>query len=200
MSESLKISELSFANPEITSYLDFSKVPSQDEYSVIPANTIVSVNMTITPGGHNDPARGWTGGWATRNPVTNSCYLKVKFKILDGEFKGRQILSLIGLHSDKGPEYAAMGQSFMKTILDSKNGISSKDNSENADKLRVLKSLGDLNNINFVAKVSVGQDQHGNPKNEIKYAVTIDNPSYTKVDQPLTKDVLVDDELPFDPF
>ncbi len=197
MSESLKISELSFANPEVTSYLDFSKVPSQDEYLVIPANTIVSINMTITPGGHNDPARGWTEGWATRNPVTNSCYLKVKFKILDGDFKGRQILSLIGLHSDKGTEYAARGQSFMKTILDSKNGISSKDNSDNASKLRVLESLGDLNNINFVAKVSVGQDQHGNPKNEIKYAVTMDNPSYVKLDQPLTKDVLIDGKTPF---
>jgi hypothetical protein len=170
------------SNQKASYCFDFSDVPSQDEYTIIPDGTIVKVNMTITRGGHDDLARGWDGGIVTKN-LSGSCYLKVKFKVLDGEFKGRQILGLIGLHSNKGPEYENMGKSFMKTILESAHGISSKDKSEKANKLRVLRSLADLDNINFVAKVSVGENAHGNPKNEIKYAITVDNPNYIKVDQ-----------------
>jgi hypothetical protein len=175
------------SNQKANYCFDFSDVPSQDEYTIIPDGTIVRVNMTITRGGYDDPGRGWDQGVVTKN-LSGSCYLKVKFKVLDGEFKGRQILGLIGLHSDKGPEYENMGKSFMKTILESAHGISSKDKTEKANKVLLLRSLADLDNINFVARVSVGENAQGKPKNEIKYAITIDNPNYVKIEQELEKD------------
>jgi len=161
-------------------YINLNNAPAQD-LELIPHGTIAKVMMKIIPGGYDDMSKGWTDGYATQSGYSGSVYLKCEFNILEGKFKDRKVYSLIGLHSDKGPKWKEMGESFMRAIMESKHGLSSKDYSEEAEKVRNLRGFYKLDNILFVARVDITKDINGASKNEIKYAITADHTDYTRV-------------------
>jgi len=150
---------------------DYNDAESQTSYDLIPKGTIVPVRMTIKPGGYDDPAQGWTRGYATHNDTTGSVYLNAEFVILEGPFAKRKVWSLIGLRSLKGPEWGNMGRSFVRGILNSSRGLSDKDNSPQAQAARRINGFTDLDGIEFLAKIDVGKDANGDPKNDIRFAV-----------------------------
>jgi len=160
---------------------DFNNSDNQQVFDVIPNNTLAKVRMQIRPGGYDDPNQGWNGGYATKNDNTGSIYLSCEFVVLEGEFARRKIWSLIGLHSEKGPEWANIGRSFIKAILNSSRGFKESDVSEAAQNARRIKGLADLDGIEFLAKITVAKDQNGNDKNEIKFAITPDHKDYAKL-------------------
>ena len=157
---------------------DFNNADSQTSFDLIPKGTIVPVYMTIKPGGYDDPNRGWTGGYATCNPETGSVYLSCEFVITEGQFVRRKVWSLIGLFSQKGPEWGNMGRSFVRAILNSSRGIADKDTSPQAAQARRINGLADLDGIQFLAKIDVEKDQHDENKNIIKFAITPDQKEY----------------------
>jgi len=150
---------------------DYNDAGSQASYDLIPKGTIVPVRMTIKPGGFDDPAQGWTGGYATHNDTTGSVYLSAEFVVTEGPFAKRKVWSLIGLLSLKGPEWGSMGRSFVRGILNSSRGLSDKDNSPQAQNSRRINGFADLDGIEFLVKIDVGKDANGDPKNEIRFAV-----------------------------
>jgi len=160
---------------------DFNNSDNQQSFDVIPNNTLAKVRMQIRPGGYDDANQGWNGGYATKNDNTGSIYLSCEFVVTEGEFARRKIWSLIGLHSEKGPEWSNMGRSFIKAILNSAKGFKESDVSEAAQNARRIKGLADLDGIEFLAKITVAQDQNGNDKNEIKFAITPDHKDYAKL-------------------
>ena len=160
---------------------DFNNSDNQQSFDVIPNNTLAKVRMQIRPGGYDDTNQGWNGGYATKNDNTGSIYLSCEFVVLEGEFARRKIWSLIGLHSEKGPEWANIGRSFIKAILNSSKGFKESDVNEAARNARRIKGLADLDGIEFLAKITVAQDQNGNDKNEIKFAITPDHKDYAKL-------------------
>lgn len=160
------------------SYFDFNNASEQTSYDLIPKGTILRVRMTIKPGGYDDPSKGWTNGFATRNPSTGSVYLNCEFVVLEGPFARRKMWSLIGLHSPKGPEWAAMGRTFIKAILNSARGINPSDNSPSAQNARRINGFADLEGIEFLAKVDWEKDQNDQDKCVIKSAVTPDHKDY----------------------
>ena len=157
---------------------DFNDADSQNDFDLIPKGTIAPVRMTIKPGGYDDPNQGWTGGYATRNVDTGSIYLSCEFVITQGPHVRRKVWSLVGLHSPKGPEWANMGRSFVRGILNSSRGISEKDSSHQAMQARRINGFQDLDRIEFLAKIDVEKNQHGDDKNVIKYAITPDSKEY----------------------
>jgi hypothetical protein len=160
---------------------DFNNSDNQQSFDVIPNNTLAKVRMQIRPGGYDDANQGWNGGYATKNDNTGSIYLSCEFVVTEGEFARRKIWSLIGLHSDKGPQWANIGRSFIKAILNSSKGFKESDVSEAAQNARRIKGLADLDGIEFLAKITVAKDQNGNDKNEIKFAITPDHKDYAKL-------------------
>ena len=154
------------------SWNDFNDADSQTSYDLMPKGTIVPVRMTLKPGGYDDPSQGWTGGYATRNETSGSVYLNAEFIITEGPFAKRKVWSLIGLLSLKGPEWGNMGRSFVRGVLNSARGLSDKDNSPQAQTARRIQGFADLDGIEFLAKIDVGKDANGDPKNEIKFAIT----------------------------
>lgn len=156
------------------SWTDFNDADSQTSYDLIPKGTIVPVRMTIKPGGFDDPAQGWTGGYATRSAVSGSVYLNAEFALLEGPHARRKVWTLIGLSSPKGPEWSNMGRSFVRGILNSARGLSDKDNSPQAQAARRIHGFADLDGIEFLAKIDVGKDANGDAKNEIRLAITPD--------------------------
>jgi hypothetical protein len=134
--------------------------------------------MTIRPGGFDDASQGWTGGYATRNAETGSVYLSCEFVVTDGEFARRKMWSLIGLHSPKGPEWANMGRTFVKAVLNSARGVHPGDNSPAAQNARRIGGFADLDGIEFLGKVDWEKDKNGQDKSVIKAAVTPDHKDY----------------------
>ena len=97
--------------------MDFNNSENQSNFDLIPNNTLAKVRMSIKPGGYDDPNQGWVGGYATKNDATGSVYLSCEFVILEGLYAKRKVWGIIGLYSNKGPEWGNMGRSFIKAIL-----------------------------------------------------------------------------------
>ena len=160
---------------------NLNDAPAQKSFDLIPQGTLAKVYMTIIPGGYDDPSKGWTGGYATRSPSTGSVYLRAEFRVIDGEYEGRKLWSLIGLHSEKGPIYAEMGKTLIRAIIESKKGISSKDDSVQAKQARKINGFHELDSIIFVARIDIKKDEAYGDKNEIRYAITADHPEYARL-------------------
>jgi hypothetical protein len=153
---------------------------AQSNSNVIPKGTLAKVRLTLRPGGFDDPTQGWTGGYAKRG-TTGSVYLDAEYTVLEGPYAKRKIWSLIGLYSPKGPDWANMGRSLVRGILNSSRGISDKDNSAEAQARRRIDGFADLDGLEFVARIDIGQDTNGEDKNEIKSAVMPDHRDYAQV-------------------
>ena len=158
---------------------DFSSADDQQSFDLIPKGTVARVRMTIKPGGYDDLREGWTGGYATRNITSGAVYLNCEFVVLEGQYARRKVWSMIGLFSAKGPEYTNMGRSFIKAILNSARGFTSKDDSPQAVAARRINGFADLDGIEFVARIDAEKDQRsGDDRNVIKTAITKDHKSY----------------------
>lgn len=152
--------------------MDFNNAAPQQFFDLIPKGTITKVHMTIKPGGFNDPARDWTGGYATCNTVSESIYLNCEFVIMEGQYAKRKVWSLIGLHSSKGDKWNDIGRSFIRAILNSARGFSEKDESPEAVAARNIKSFAELDGIEFVAVIDVEENKAtGEERNVIKQAI-----------------------------
>lgn len=153
--------------------MDFNTAEPQQSFTLIPKGTVAKVYMTIKPGGFNDPARDWTGGYATFNAVSGAIYLDCQFVITEGEYAKRKVWSLIGLHSPKGDTWNGIGRSFIRAILNSARGFSEKDDSPQAVAARSIKSFAELDGIEFIARIEVEKNKGtGEERNVIKTAVT----------------------------
>ena len=73
-----------------------------------------------------------------------------------------------------------MGRALIRGILNSARGISDKDTSPQAQAARRISSFQDLDGIEFLARVDVGDDVNGDPKNEIRKAITPDHRDYAR--------------------
>ena len=73
-----------------------------------------------------------------------------------------------------------MGRALIRGILNSARGISDKDTSPQAQAARRISGFQDLDGIEFLARVDIGEDVNGDPKNEIRKAITPDHRDYAK--------------------
>ncbi|PCJ28759.1 MAG: hypothetical protein COA94_03475 [Rickettsiales bacterium] len=162
---------------------DFNNAETSN-FDLIRKGTLAKVEMKIKPGGYNDEERGWTGAYVTKNEVSDACYLNCEFTVLNGEHQGRKVWSLIGLYSPKNDNrWGDIGRGFIRSILNSAKGYSDSDKSDKATGARIIKGLGDLDYIRFMAKIDVEIDQDGNDKNVIKTAIDPSHRSYLASDQ-----------------
>lgn len=161
--------------------IDFNSSENQSNFDLIPNGTLAKVRMSIKPGGYDDQNQGWVGGYATRNEATGSIYLSCEFVILEGEYAKRKVWGILGLHSNKGPEWGNMGRSFIKAILNSARGVSENDNSPQAQNARKINGFADLDGIEFLAKITTKKDQNEELRNEIRFAITPDHKDYKSV-------------------
>ena len=159
-------------------FFDFNSASEPASFELIPKGTLVRVRMTIRPGGFDDASQGWTGGYATKSSSTGSVYLNCEFVVTDGEFARRKMWSLIGLHSPKGPEWANMGRTMVKAILNSARNVLPADSSQAAQNARRISGFADLDGIEFLGKVDWDNDQTGQDKAVIKTAVTPEHKDY----------------------
>jgi hypothetical protein len=162
----------------MSNWSDFNDAEQQQSFDLIPKGTVAKVRMTIKPGGHDDAAQGWTGGYATQSLDTGSVYLACEFVVLEGEYARRKLWSNIGLHSPKGPAWANMGRSFLRAVLNSARNVRPQDNSPQAAAARRIQGFHELDGIEFVARIDIEKDGRGELRNVVKMAVEPDQPDY----------------------
>lgn len=151
---------------------DFNNAEKQQSFEIMPNGTIAPVLMKIRPGSFDDPANGWTGGYATRNQNSGAVYLDCEFVLIGGQFAKRKVWTLIGLHSSKGPNWANMGRTMIRSILNSSRGVADDDETASAQAKRQISGFEDLNGIEFLARISIEKGQGGyDDKNVIQSAV-----------------------------
>lgn len=160
-------------------YFDFNSAAEPTVHDLIPKGTLVRVRMTIQPGGFDDASQGWSGGYATCSDQTGSVYLNCEFVVTEGPYARRKMWSLIGLYSPKGPEWANMGRTFIKAILNSARNVHPGDTSPAAQNARRISGFAELDGIEFLGRVDWEKDQNGQDKSVIKMAITPDHKEYS---------------------
>jgi hypothetical protein len=165
----------------MTIWNDFNDAPPPQPFDLIPKGTLARVRMTLKPGGFDDPAQGWTGGWATQSFETGSVYLACEFVVLEGEYAKRKLWSTIGLHSPKGPAWGQMGRSLVRAILNSARNVHPQDNGPQAASARRIQGFHELDGIEFAARIDVEKDGRGELKNVVKSAIEPDHPDYARL-------------------
>lgn len=165
----------------MTDWCDFNDAQQQPSFDLIPKGTLARVRMTLKPGGFDDPAQGWTGGYATQSNESGSVYLAAEFVVLEGEYARRKLWSNIGLHSAKGPAWGQMGRSFVRAVLNSARNVHPQDMSPQAAAARRIQGFHELDGIEFLARIDVEKDGRGELKNVVKSAVEPDHPDYARL-------------------
>ena len=182
---------------------DFNTVePQKTEFPLIPDGSIVKVRMGIVYGGYGEDNA------LTHNEATGSVGLKATFVVVDGEYKDRNIIQLIGFKGAKVNEegkdiWGNSGKSLLRGLIESAKGISSKDTSVLGTTARKV-SLKELDDMVCLVKVGVEKDKSGkySDKNKIKYALTADHKEYANYmtipeKKQASTNTLPDDEIPF---
>jgi phage FluMu protein Com len=154
--------------------------PKCKEAALIPDGAAAQVRMDIQRGRYNDFENGWTGGLASKNDG-GSVFLKCKFEVIDGKYKGQQFSSLIGLFSPKGPWWGNEGRKTLRQILNSANGLSDEDYSLSAIEFRRVDGLEAFDGLEFVAEIERKKGTDGVVRNEFKRAVGPDDPEYAEI-------------------
>lgn len=173
---------------------NFNDAEDQMSYELIPNKTIAKVRLLIKKGNHITDE--FTDGYATLSKAGTSIYLACEFVVLGGQYENRKVWSNIGLHSDNSPKFAQMGRTMIKAILDSAHGLHPADKSPKAEKLRIIKSFADLDNLICVAEITI-DDRDNKPRNEIKTIITPDHAKYSEyMDKKSTK-AASNSEMPF---
>lgn len=164
--------------------IDFNGAETQDAaLANIPNNTLLKVRITIRPGGAGPE------GWLTQSKTSDALYLNTEAVVLDGPHARRRIYTRIGVKgkgvNDRGEDvYANRGRALIRGILESARGARSDDQSERARVARTIRGFGDLNGLEFVAKVGIDKDRN-NPSDEgrnvVAAAVAAEHADYARL-------------------
>lgn len=169
-------------NTEAYAWSDFNDAEAQQSgFNLIPKGALVPVLMTLKPGGHYDASQGWSDGYPTQSPKTGAVFLSAEFVITGGEYAKRKMWSNIGLYSPKGPTWTQMGRTFVRAALNSARNVLPQDNSPQAAAARRIQGFGDLDGLEFVARVDIEKDDRGDDRNVVKVAVEPDHPDYARI-------------------
>jgi hypothetical protein len=161
-----------------TSNFDFNTAAEQRD--VIPANTVVNLQLKIRPGGVGDDS------WLKRSADGNSEGLDCEFTVVDGQYAKRKLWQLFTLRGTT-PGHAEAGEisrNTLRAILESARGIRPDDKSEAAQNARKVTGWADFDQLRFMARLGVRPPQ-GNfqAKNTILEVITPDRQNWAKPEQ-----------------
>jgi hypothetical protein len=142
----------------------------------------VRVTITIRPGGAGPE------GWLTQSKTSTALYLNTEAIIMEGHFARRRIYTRIGFRGKNAgsgdDSYGNRGRALIRGILESARGIRAEDQSDAARSARMIRSLGELSGLEFVARIGIERDKDrpDEPgRNVIKAAIGPAHGDYARV-------------------
>jgi len=131
-----------------------------DEFSLIPAGTIARAIITIKPGMHTLDMFGKTPVFHY-SAETKAKWVELEFTIIGGEFDKRKVWDRLFVDGDKmnpntnKPVAYEIGMSTLRSMIDSIHGLDPSDQTENAQRLRSLNGIEDINGKEFCMKIGI---------------------------------------------
>ena len=160
---------------------DFDFNTAGEQRDVIPANTIVTLQLKIKPGGGED------NGWLTTAKDGLSHGLDCEFTVVDGDYAKRKLFQRLTLRgtTDGHADAGVISRNTLRAIVESARGILPTDKSEAAAQKRNLAGgWPELDGIRFIAKVGVKPERDGYPaKNTILEVITPEKTAWKQVEQ-----------------
>ena len=160
-----------------------SSVPSND-FSLIPAGTVARAIVTVKPGTHVMEMFGKTQSFHY-SAQTKAKWVELEFTIIGGEFDKRKVWDRLFVDGDKmnpntnKPVAYEIGMSTLRAMIDSINGLDPSDQSENAQRLRNLNGIEDINGKEFCMKIGIKKGTNGyEDSNKLMVALTPKDADY----------------------
>jgi hypothetical protein len=151
--------------------MDFSDADEQQEFTLIPADTIAKARLEIKPGYE------MSDRFVTESKHSDSRYLNCAWVIMEGPYARRIVFDLIGVYGNE--MFVNKGRARIRAILESARGIDPKDESEEAMKARKISSYEELDGLEVTIKIGIQHDKSGNydDKNIVKKILPNSSPT-----------------------
>ena len=153
----------------MTDLFNFNTADQQRSLDVIPANTIVTLHLTIRAGGAGD------GNWLRRSADGKSEGLDCEFIVVDGQYAKRKLWQLFTLRGTESrhAEAGEISRATLRAVLESARGIRPDDKSDKAQAARKVSGWQDLDQLRFMARIGVRPPRDGyQAKNTIVEVIT----------------------------
>ena len=168
---------------------DMNDAEPQKNGELIQDGTFAKVTMTLRPGGTDGQGeidRGLLK--ASAAPGSDVLMLDAEFTLVEGPQARRKFWQMFTVAGGKLDEQGQsigwkISKSILRAMIDSALGLDPHDMSEAAKAKRILRGLGDLNGITFVAKIKVeaSDDPRYAPSNKLDRVVVPNEPEWRKV-------------------
>ena len=168
---------------------DMNDAEPQKSGELIQDGTFAKVTMTLRPGGTDGQGeidRGLLK--ASAAPGSDVLMLDAEFTLVEGPQARRKFWQMFTVAGGKLDEQGQsigwkISKSILRAMIDSALGLDPHDMSEAAKAKRILRGLGDLNGITFVAKIKVeaSDDPRYAPSNKLDRVVVPNEPEWRKV-------------------
>jgi hypothetical protein len=166
---------------DATTNLDFNvDTDKQRVFDVIPAQTVITLQLTIRPGGAGDD------GWLKKAADGAFEALDCEFTVVGGQYEKRKLWQLFTLRgtTQGHAEAGEISRNTLRAILESAKGIKPSDTGETAQNARKVSSWADFDQLRFVARLGVRPPRDGYPaKNTILEVITPDKVAWTRPEQ-----------------
>ena len=160
-----------------------SSGPTND-FSLIPAGTVARAIITIKPGMYVMEMFGKTQSFHY-SASTKAKWVELEFTIVGGKFDKRKVWDRLFVDGDKvnpntnKPVAYEIGMSTLRAMIDSIHGLDPSDQTENAQGLRSLNGIEDINGKEFCMKIGIKKGTNGyDDKNKMLAPVTINQDGY----------------------
>jgi len=159
---------------------NFNEADEQTSFDVIPAETIVVLEMAIRPGGASE-------GGCLKQSKNGDCYmLDAEFTVLEGQYAKRKIWANFTIEgqTEGHKKAAAISRSKLRAMLESAFGVKPSDKSKRAVAMRKVTGFGDFHGLRFIGKLGIEPARDGYPeRNTILQIITPEKPQWKQVSQ-----------------
>jgi len=168
--------------------LNFNNVPEDanpqgQEFSLIPAGTVVRAVLLVQQGDIEVPEFG-QGQWFKKSMSTSAKWMNLEFTIIGGDFDRRKFWHSVFIDGDKlGPSGMPLAKEIglrtLKSIVESARNIDPADMSPQAQQNRNINGMMDLNAMELCVKVGVKKGTNGyKDNNQLMAALTPNNSEF----------------------
>tara|TARA_R100001015_G_C4626028_1_gene184826 strand:+ start:1421 stop:2038 length:618 start_codon:yes stop_codon:yes gene_type:complete len=161
-----------------------SSGPKKNDFDLIPVGTVARAIITVKPGTHVMEMFGKTQSFHY-SAQTKAKWVELEFTIIGGNFDKRKVWDRLFVDGDKmnpntnKPVAYEIGMSTLRAIIDSINGLDPSDRSENAQRLRSLNGIEDINGREFCMKIGIKKGTNGyEDSNKLMAALTPKDADY----------------------
>jgi hypothetical protein len=164
----------------MTDPFNFNDAGEQKSFDVIPDNEIVTVRLTVRPGGAGE------GGWLRLAKDGNSEMLHCEFTVVDGTYAKRKVFQnyVVRGREPKHAEAAEISRRALCAMLESARGFRPDEKSDAANAARQVQGWQGFDGLCFMARLGVRPPQGGYAaQNTIKEIITPERQDWRKPEQ-----------------